>query len=162
MKTRDIIVGFLVLVVLITGVLLFKNSKKNDVLNLPSSTPSIFQRITEKFGGITIPSNADRADLVSVMESGGIGEAIRVFENSKFELTVLADLPEPTTGYFYQAWMGNGTTFISLGKLNLAKGGYLIDFSSAKNYSNYKEIVVTLEKTFDQKQEESVLEGSFN
>ena len=162
MKTRDVVVGFLVLVVLIAGILLAKNSKKNNVLNLPSPTPSISQTITEKFGGITVPSNADKADLVTVAGGSGIGEAIRVFENGKFELTVLTDLPQPSNGYFYQAWMGNGTIFISLGKLNLAKGGYFIDFTSTKNYSDYKKIVVTVEKVFDQKAEEKVLEGSFN
>lgn len=162
MKTRDAIVGFLVLVILITGILLFKNSKKNNVLILPSPTPSISQRITEKFGGITIPSGADKADLTSAPGHEGIGQAVRVFESGEFKLTILADLPKPKDGYFYQAWMGNGTTSILLGKLNIAKGGYLTDFSSTKNYSDYKKIVVTLEKAFDQKPEESVLEGSFD
>jgi len=162
MKTRDIIVGFLVLVVLITGVLLIKNSKKNKAVNLPAQTPSISQKITEKFGGITIPPNADKADLLPVAGNEGLGEVVRVFDNGKFELTVLADLGQSKNGYFYQAWMSDGTTFISLGKLNLAKGGYLVNFSSTKNYSGYKKIVVTLEKVFDQTPEEVVLQGSFN
>jgi hypothetical protein len=162
MKTRDVIVGFLVLVVAISGILIVRSSKKNKNLNLPLPTPSISQRISEKFNGITIPPNADTADLTPVAGGEGLGEAVRIFENGKFELTVLANLPQPKTGYFYQAWMSNNTTFVSLGKLDPAKGGYLVDFTSLKNYSGYKRIVVTLEKAFDQTPESKILEGSFN
>jgi len=76
-------------------------------------------------------------------------------------LTILAGLPDPKTGYFYQGWIVNGTTYLSLGKLRVAKGGYLVDFRSTTNYSNIKNVVVTLEKVFNNTPETRILEGSF-
>lgn len=161
MKTRDIVTGLIVLVILIAGVLLIRNARNKSLTNVPSPTPSIEQQVTQKFGNLTIPANADKADLTDVSGGQGMGEAARTFENGKFSLTVLADLPSPKAGYFYQGWIFNGTADISLGKLRIAKGGYLIDFTSTKDYSSYSKVVVTLEKVFDNTPETHILEGSF-
>ena len=51
--------------------------------------------------------------------------------------------------------------FISTGPMSVAKGGYLLEFSSAIDYSDYKGVVITLEKVNDKTPETHILEGSF-
>jgi hypothetical protein len=162
-KTRDVVTGFVVLIIIIAGVLWFKNSRTRRLVAIPTPTPisTIEKQVTQKFGGLKIPANADKADLTDVSGGIGLGEAARTYQNGKFSLTVLADLPDPKTGYFYQGWIVSGTTYVSLGKLRIAKGGYLVDFTSSVNYSNFKKVVVTLEKVFNNTPETRVLEGSF-
>lgn len=161
MKTRDAIIGLVVLVVLITGALLIRRARDGKLQNLPISTPSISQDLESKFPGLTVPANADRANLSDVTGGQGMGEAIRGIKNGLLSLTVLANLEAPKSGYFYQAWLVNGNSYISLGKMELAKGGYLVDFSSSKYYSDYKKVVVTQERVFDNTPETHILEGSF-
>ena len=165
MRARDIVTGFIVLIVLIAGVLWFKNLKNRKVVTVPTPTPTptstIEKQITGKFGDLKIPANADKADLMDVSGGVGLGEAVRIYQNGKFSLTILADLPDPKTGYFYQGWIVNGTTYLSLGELRVAKGGYLVDFISTTNYSNVKNVVVTLERVFNNVPETRILEGSF-
>lgn len=161
MKTRDVITGFIILVIVITGVLVLRNAKNKKASKVPSPTPSIGEQITNKFGGIALPSNADKVDLTNVSGGLGIGEAARVYENGRFDLTVLADLPEPKAGYFYQAWIVKDNVYLSLGRLRIAKGGYLTDFVSGRDYSDYKKVVVTEERVFDSTPETYILEGSF-
>lgn len=158
MKARDIATGLIIIIVIISAVLLVKNSKKNKVTNLPASN---FQQVESKFPGLTVPANADKTSLTDVSGGIGMGEAIRGIKNGLLSLTVLADLEAPKSGYFYQAWLFNGSSYLSLGRMELGKGGYIIDFSSSKYYSDYKKVVVTLEKAFNSTPETHVLEGSF-
>ena len=51
--------------------------------------------------------------------------------------------------------------FVSSGRLSLGKGGYLTEFGVNKDYSDYKKVVVTMEKVFDNTPEQHLLEGSF-
>jgi len=51
--------------------------------------------------------------------------------------------------------------YISTGRLTLAKGGYMLEFESSRDYSEYSEVVVTLEAVDDKKPEKHILEGSF-
>lgn len=159
MKARDVVIGFVVLVVLVGGGLLYKNAKKGKI-SVPAPTPN-FQEVESKFPGLSVPANADKASLTDVSGGTGMGEGIRGIENGMLSLTVLANLDSPKPGYFYQAWLVNGDSYISLGKMELAKGGYLVDFSSSKYYSDYKKVVVTEEKVFDSTPETHILEGSF-
>jgi len=152
-KTRDAVIGFIVLVVLITGAVLIRNSRKNK-LALPLPTLTVEQKVTDKFGGLVIPADVDKADLTDVSGTGGLGIATRKFANGRFELTVLADLPDPRPGVSYKVFLFKDDASIPVGTLRVAKGGYLVDFVSSRDYSDYSKVVVTLENT-------NVLEGSF-
>ena len=61
MKTRDVITGFIILTVLIAGVLWFRNLKNRKTVSIPTPTPIsiIEKKVTQKFGGLKIPANAD-------------------------------------------------------------------------------------------------------
>jgi len=165
-KARDVVIGLVVLVLLITGAIYIRNARKAKSLTVPTPTPN-FQQTESKFPGLTIPADADKASLNSVSGGEGTGESFKTFSKGKFSLTVMADLPSPDQRSFYQAWLVRGNpgdanfAFVSLGKMSLAKGGYLSEFSANKDYSDYKKVVVTLEKGFDNTPEAHVLEGSF-
>ncbi len=74
---------------------------------------------------------------------------------------VLADLPDPEKGSYYEGWLVKGDSVISTGRMQIAKGGYLLEFNSNTDYSDHSEVVVTKEKTADKNPEEHILEGSF-
>ncbi len=139
-----------------------QKNKTKLVATTETPTPSIEQRITTKFGGITIPKDADTADLTASSTVPGVGIATRMYQNGKFSVTVLSDLDTPKEGYFYQAWITkDGLSFVSMGKLRVGKGGYMTDFESATDYSDYKKVIVSLEKVLNAKPEQYILEGSF-
>lgn len=166
MKTRDVAIGFIVLIALIAGVLVIKNSQKGKTATLPSPTPN-FGVVENKFPSLKVPANADRASLNDISGDGGMGEAFRTFQNGQFSLTVMANLPDPKSGTYYQAWMVRGNpgdvnfSYASLGRLGIAKGGYLVDFISSKDYSDYKAIVVSVQTTTSVTPQTHLLEGSF-
>lgn len=159
MKIRDVVIGLVVLVALIAGALYLK-AKKGQSNVVPAPTPN-FSQVESKFPGLTVPVDADRISLSDVTGGNGIGEAWRTFQNGQFNLTVMANLPDPKVGYFYQGWIVKDSTYLSLGKLKVAKGGYISEFSANKDYSNYKKVVVTEEKVFNSTPETHILEGSF-
>ena len=145
MKGKDILVAFIVLVIIVAGILILNKKPKVTKVSLPSPTPSIQQQIQDKFAGLSIPQNTEQTELKDVSGGSGMGLATRS--------EILADLPTPPAGQSYQAWIGNGQRLILLGKLEMAKGGYILDYNSAK-YAGYNGIVITLGG-------KHILEGSF-
>jgi len=136
MKTRDIVIGLVVLVVLITTVLLVKRSlNKKTTTIVPSQQISIQQKIKNTFPGLTIPKDTPQTNLVDVNGGESFGIA------TKNE--ILANLPDLAAGKVYQVWLGNdqGKT-VFLGDLKNAKGGYLIVYNSS-NYPGYNKIFIT-------------------
>ncbi len=145
MKTKDAVIGLVVLVILITSALLIKRARTNKLQNMPSATPTVEQRIKDTFGGLIIPEDVDKADLTDVSGGDGVGIATRT--------EILADLPEPTSNRFYQAWLEKDGKKVLLGRMRVAKGGYIIEYDGAR-YPGYNKVVVTLGET-------RILEGSF-
>ncbi|OGM81788.1 hypothetical protein A2361_00265 [Candidatus Woesebacteria bacterium RIFOXYB1_FULL_40_26] len=156
---RDIVIGIIILAMVAGLIYWFRRSQQpRPAISTP--TPSAEEEIERTFN-LTIPDNLERADLGNVAGKEGTGLATRGFENGKFTLTVLANLPDVTSGTFYQVWLVKDGTNLSLGKMGIAKGGYLLEFSSNKDYSDYKDVLVSEEKVFDLKVESRILEGSF-
>lgn len=157
MKRRDIVIGLLVLVVL-AGVVYWV--RKPKVVPQVESQPSVEQKIEDSFK-LQIPEDVDKSELSDVSGGSSSGIATRKFENGKFTHSVLADLPDPESGKFYQGWLVKGDDMVSTGRLNVAKGGYLLEFESVTDYSDHKGILVTLEEKSDNTPEKHILEGSF-
>jgi hypothetical protein len=160
-KIREVVIGLAILVLVVSAGLILRRARVGKPQSTPLPTPSITQKVQEKFNGIAIPSDVDKTELTGVSGSEGLGVATRKFTNGEFELTILADLPTPQAGYFYQGWIKKDSDYVSVGKLELAKGGYLLDFSSDTNYSDYNSVIVTSEKVNDKNPETHLLEGSF-
>lgn len=159
MNSRDIVVG-LVILVLVGGAIYFVRRPNTSIV--PEETPikTIEKKMEDTFK-LEIPEDVDKVELKDVSKGLASGIATRKYENGKFEHTVLADLPDPENGRFYEGWLVKDGKTILTGKMRLAKGGYLLNFSSNKDYSDYKKVVVTLEGKDDQTPEEHILEGSF-
>lgn len=146
MRTKDIVIGFIVLVLVIAGVLLVK--RRGEKLQvLPTPTPTIEQKISDRFNGLEIP-DTDKIELNDV--SGGNGFGIATAD------TVLADLPDPEGSFFYQVWVERNGALVSLGIMRVAKGGFIFE-----GKIEGKKVVVSREKVFDNKIETTILEGSF-
>ncbi len=160
MNRRDIVIGLAVLAVL--GAFVYFRQRRvdeEDQLKVPQ-TLSIEDRLEDAFN-MEVPEDVEKAELKDVSGGDGSGLATRKYEAGRFTHTVLADLPEPAAGSFYEGWLVSDSDVISTGRLRVAKGGYLLEFTSTTDYSDYNEVVVTQEKKADQLPETHVLEGNF-
>ena len=164
MRTRDIVIGLIILAVLALAIVWIKRAKTAKTTPIP--TPSVEEKIEKSFN-FAIPEDVERANLTDVTGGTGSGLATRKYENGRFTHAVLADLPDPAPGTFYEGWLVRGKpgdsnfAFLSTGRMRVAKGGYTLEFESSRDYPDYKGIVVTLEKVDDKKPEKHILEGSF-
>ncbi|MFV1917105.1 MAG: hypothetical protein ACC618_01280 [Patescibacteria group bacterium] len=165
MNRRDIVIGLVILAVL-GGVIYFRSrSETPEELQVPQ-TLSTEDTIEEKFG-LQIPEDVDKTELKDV--SGGTASALatRKFEADAFTHAVLADLPDPDPGTFYEGWLARGNqgdpdfNILSTGRMRIAKGGYLLEFQSSTDYSDHPNVVITQEEVADNVPEKHVLEGSF-
>jgi hypothetical protein len=159
MKKKDIVIGLVILAAL--AGLIYWGSRRGEGEELPLPTvPSVEEKIEGAFD-IEIPENVDKAELEDVSGGDASGIATRKFENGLFNHMVLADLPDPEPGEFYEGWLIKDGEVISTGKMRLAKGGYLLEFESSTDYPDYNQVVITLEKIDDENPEAHILEGSF-
>lgn len=146
-KPRDVITGFIVVLILIIGIVWIYKSKNNNNKPLISPTPqtSITNKIKDTFKNFNIPDDVAKNELKDVSGGNGIGIAT--------ETEVLANLPDLSNNEFYQVWFDDNGTLKSLGKMRIAKGGYLYEGNLKE-----KKIVVSREKIFDNKLEVKILE----
>ena len=165
MNRRDIVIGFIILAV-VAGIIYFVRRPKTTPIETPVATPSFEEQFENKFN-TQIPDNLDKAELKDITRQGGSGLATRNYENGIFNLTVLADLPDLEPNDFYEVWLSRGTagqnnySLISIGSLQIAKGGFLLDFNENKNYSDYQNVIISLETKLNTSPEKIILEGSF-
>ncbi len=114
-----------------------------------------------------IPDDVEKAELKATKGDDFRAIATRKYEDGVYSHTVIADLPDPEGGTFYEGWLVRGNPgdddfdVVSTGKMVIAKGGYLLNFESTTDHSEYKNVVITLEKKADSTPEEHILEGSF-
>ncbi|MEK7497763.1 MAG: hypothetical protein AAB656_02505 [Patescibacteria group bacterium] len=148
---RDIFIGVVVLIVLALGVYFWKFNKPQLKVPEEKSVQVVEQGLENKFK-FMIPDDVEKAQLKDVTSGDASGIATRS--------EILVDILDPEPGTFYQAWLEKDGKLISLGKLTIAKGGWLLEYSSAK-YPGYNKVIISQEKIFDLKIEERVLEGSF-
>lgn len=146
MKSRDFIIGFIVLVILVAGVLWFYKYRNVSTSNLPIETPNIVSKINTAFPNLTIPEGVERIELKDVTGGQNIGVATRS--------EIVANLPDLANGKFYQAWLENseGKTLL-LGNLKTSKSGWILSYTASK-YPGYNKVIV---KQGDMR----ILEGSF-
>jgi hypothetical protein len=161
---RNVVIGLIVLLGL--GALIYWANKSRQTSEPPLPTPTVEERLEESFK-YQIPENFQKAELKDVSGGTGSGLATRNYEGGKFTHAVLADLPDPEAGAFYQGWLVRGKeedanyAYISTGGFSIAKGGFMLEFESSTDYSDYTAVVVTLERVNDRTPEKHVLEGSF-
>jgi len=162
---RETIIGAIVVVLVIAGAyFFFTRYQKREEASLPTENLPVSQELEEGFEtglGIEVPEGVEKTSLEDVTGGAGKGMATRKFEENLFEHTVMASLPEPQTGKFYEGWLVREGDFFSTGKMEEMKGGWYLFFSADKDYSDYNRVVVTLEEKDDRQPEKHILEGSF-
>lgn len=170
-RGRNILITAVIFIITVLIVIfLIRRSRNTNNLSLnpilPTPTSNFQQELKDNFG-IVVPTNATKIDLNDVSGGNQIGLATLDKENNQNVYSVIANLEDPTSGYFYQAWLVRGSVgdanydLVSLGKLYLAKGGWMTSYTTTKDLSDHKTIWVTSEKTFDSAPEKHILEGSF-
>lgn len=148
---RDVVIGFIIILIIIGGAYLYKRSKIPKVLPVP--TPRIeFQKTLEDDFKYDIPDDVNTYELKDTSGGGGRGIAT--------DKEVLVDIDDPSRGYFYQGWLEKSGSLVSLGKLQFSKGGWILEFDKTK-LPDADKIIISLEKYFDNKIETKVFEGSF-
>jgi hypothetical protein len=150
---RDILIGFVIIALIIIGVVFYKRNKVAKTNLTPTPAQITFEKELEDSFKYDIPDNASSIELKDI--SGGNGRGIAT------EKEILADIEDPASGYFYQGWLENNGVFISLGRLQMAKGGWLLEYDKSK-YEEYKKLIISLEKINNSTIEKRILEGTFN
>jgi len=149
MKTRDLVIGLIFLVGIVTAILIIRGKAKVNSLPVPTvpiETPSTQQRLQSKFQNLVIPTGGDQIDFTDVTGGSAMGIA------TKNE--IIADLPTLTKGENYQAYLADSSgKTVLLGNLTMEKGGWILDFDSSK-YPGFTKIIVAQGITH-------ILEGSF-
>jgi hypothetical protein len=146
MKSRDVIIGFVFLVLLIAGVLWIFRAKNNKTSNLPLPTPNISQRINNAFPNLNIPDGVERANLSDVTGGNSLGVATRT--------EVIANLPDLPSGKYYQVLLQNSSgKNVNMGNMRISKSGYILEYNST-NFPGYNKVIVVQGSTH-------ILEGSF-
>lgn len=146
MKTRDIVIGFVFLVILIAGVLWIYRIKNKKTVSTPLPTPNISQQVKNAFPSLNIPDGVEKANLNDLTGGNSIGVATRT--------EIVANLPEASNGQKYQVILENskGETK-NIGSMRISKVGYILEYSSSK-FPGYNKVIIMLGNT-------RVLEGSF-
>lgn len=132
MKMRDTIIGFVVLVILISTAILVQKSnvEKNLIENIKA--PSVESKIKDTFTGLTIPSDTYKTDLTDV--SGG--DSFGIVTSTE----ILANLPELVPGESYRASLLKDEKLIQIGTLKNEKGGWILQYDFSK-FTGYKVVV---------------------
>jgi hypothetical protein len=166
MKKRDLVIGVIILAVLAL-VIYFWQAKKPKLSVPEEPSPTSTEESFETKFNITIPEDVEKTNLIDITGGNSEGLATRKYDNGTFMHSVLADLPDPDGNNFYEGWLVRGKPgendfdFISTGKMKVAKGGWVLNFDSSTDYTDYEGVVITLETVFDDTPEEHILEGSF-
>jgi len=145
MGIKKILIYFVVIVAVIALFLYFRSKKTVNTLPVIAPTPTIEQKIESKLKGFTIPTDAERIELKDVSGGDSFGIATRN--------EIMADLPEPTLGQYYQAYLEKEGKTVVLGRMEEGKGGWIISYDSSRFPGYYKVIVMLGAK--------HILEGSF-
>jgi hypothetical protein len=158
MNRRDIVIGVVILIIL-AGVIYWRQRQTTqEELKVPQ-TLSVEDQIEEAFN-FEIPEDVDKAELSDVSGGSATAIATRKYEDGKFTHAVLADLPDPEVGH-YEGWLVKEDELVSTGEFRVAKGGFLLEFESGTDYTDHKDVIVSLEETRDATPEKHILEGSF-
>lgn len=154
-SSKDIIIGFVIVISIFIFVYLFKNYKSKKAETVKTTTPVsvTYKNDFEKKFKYTIPDGVNSIELKDVSGGDGMGLAT--------DNELLADIKDPDTGSFYQAWLeDNNGKVVLLGNLNISKGGWMIEYNKSK-MTDARKIIVSLEKRNDSIIETKILEGSF-
>lgn len=152
MNKRDIVIGVVVLAVLAGFIYFWQKPGTDEELQVPQ-TLSVEDKIEDKFN-LEIPEDVEKAELKDATGGDASGIVTRKVQEGETQLMILADLEDPETGKSYKAQIIKDDETKDIGFLRIAKGGYLLEYQSGQDLTDYKKVEVKLDET-------TVLEGEF-
>ena len=164
MKNKGFLVALLVFLLLVVGGYYYSRQyRQNAPAPLSESLPVTEEEesVLESQVGIEIPQNIEKTKLADVSGGEASGIATRKFEEGEFKHDVIANLPEPEAGQFYQGWLVKEEEAVPTGKMEQKKGGWVLSYTSGEDQSDYDRAVITLESKDDDQPEDKILEGKF-
>lgn len=162
MNKRDMVIGIVVLLFVAGIIYWLQRNRVDEMVKVPETNiQEVEDTLEEKFN-VEIPEDVEKVELVDSSGGNASGVAVRKFENGVFSHTVLADLPKLGETKTYMSWLedSNGE-IVNVGILTIAKGGFVLDFTSTTDYMSYNKVFVTKETNSDSTPETKVLEGEF-
>jgi hypothetical protein len=163
-KQQWLSIAAVVILVGALGYFLFRKNRQVEapVVENADKTASDSAALLDRMK-ITLPDNANKANLKDVAGGAGVGLASKQDTGSNTKVSVIAGLPAPQKGKSYQAYIGdeNGKKIL-IGQLTEAKGGWLLEKQMKKaDVENLKQVTV-VEKSSDPKsQDKVILQGDF-
>jgi len=112
------------------------------------------------------PRHTEKAVLKDVSGGYGVGLATKTVIGDEFIFSVSAQLSPPPDGKFYEAWLVKRTPepdVIPIGKLMNSETQHLWETTlrTLLEYSEYRQVSITLEKEDDNVPEKTILRGTF-
>ena len=163
MKKGDIVKGAIVIAA-VAGIIYYigqTNEEPQDTQTpISQNTLEETQRQIEERFRTQVPEGVDRTELKREGVDG-VALATREVTETGTNISILADLPDPQVG-FYQAWIEKEDEMISLGRLDIAKGGFVVEFTSERDLSEYDKVMITQQSDQQSSPEDVVIEGRFD
>ena len=153
----------ILIAVLIIVIFVFTGRKESEEGVMPE-TQKTASPLVEKSPAKAMGTIRKQGELKDVSGRDGSGMAQVIFEEGKFTHSVIALIPDPPSGQFYEGWLvkkegGQVVNFFSTGKMTKEGGAYILNFEDKKDYPEHNDVVITLEKIDDKKPEKHILEG---
>ena len=165
------IFGAIVVILVALGLyMFFKGDTLEDEIDRGESERIRVEDVTRELTsqlGVSVSENVERIALEDVQGETATGLATKDYADSEYKHSVLAALPDLESGTYYNGWLVRGEegevdySVVNSGKLRQSKGGYLLEYSSNKDLSDYTTVWVTLETKDDDNPETRVLESEF-
>lgn len=156
-------IGIVVVVVAALGYFLFRQSRESEEPVIEPEEVVAQEKADEFLEGInvTLPEDADRANLKDVAGTNSVGVATRMSKEGATDYSVLASLPDPERGEHYEAYLvGEDGEEVLLGRLAEGKGGWMLDYSSSEDLEGAR-VLISRETNSDGQPDEVLLEGTF-
>ncbi len=156
----------ILIIVLVIVVFVFFNREGQEAVApgitetpTPTATPTLVPGVMKAV--------RKQGELKDVSGGQGSGMAQILYENGKFTHAVIALMPDPPAGKFYEGWLvqregGKVINFFSTGKMTKEGGAYILNFKDTKDYPQHNTVIITLEEVDDKKPEKHILDGDLS
>ena len=177
MKNKKALIGVIVVLLIIGGIGLIKNSKKPEEKIIPEITLESTKMITSEADLAAPMTEAEKqaiektfaqegAEMTMLKDvSGGqaVGTGWRHFDGTNFVLKVeVSNLAAGEKGFYYEGWLVSDKGFFTIGRVAAAEGQGKLYYQTKEDKSEFRGVVVTLEpEDGNAAPDKHIVEGSF-
>ncbi len=155
MNKRVITVAFVFIIIGVGYFLSRRNDNTPQMILEPAPTPSVKNRIEEVFGSKATNNKGEKLELAL-----GNQMALITRSEDKSNISILADF-ESSSGQDYYVWLEKDSSYLSLGPLKVAKGGFIGEFNLDPIWQDFNHVIISRESGQKKEPSNKFLEGSF-